>query len=179
MSYHKTKNVEVTYTSDLSKTESHLLCTVIRVCSYPYRIDPVAGCHVWEGPFQRICGSDFPVFRSAGLRRAEFKRTGEYVLRNLWIGKHGYPGKGIKITTTCGNRLCINLDHACPQRIESSTGAELVIDDLTNQPISKQRKYQLRRQREGNCQQCGKPANGHAHCPECIAKRAAKLRRSA
>jgi len=31
-------------------------------------------------------------------------------------------------------------------------------DDLTDKPISRQRKYQLRRERKKRCRLCGKPA---------------------
>lgn len=44
-------------------------------------------------------------------------------------------------------------------------------DDLRDKPMSRQRKYQLRKQRAGLCKQCGKPAAPATHCPACEAKR--------
>ncbi len=42
-------------------------------------------------------------------------------------------------------------------------------DDLAAQPISRQRKWQLRKQRAGLCKQCGKQAeDGHVHCDVCL-----------
>ena len=37
-------------------------------------------------------------------------------------------------------------------------------DEFTHLPISRQRKYQLRRERDGRCTQCGKPVVGGKRC---------------
>ena len=37
-------------------------------------------------------------------------------------------------------------------------------DEFTALPISRQRKYQLRMQREGRCRTCGEPTSGGHHC---------------
>jgi hypothetical protein len=44
-------------------------------------------------------------------------------------------------------------------------------DKFSKLPISRQRKYQLRRAREGKCEICGDPAaKGFARCPKCHVK---------
>jgi len=39
-----------------------------------------------------------------------------------------------------------------------------IVDDLTGKPLSRQRKYQLRRVAEGRCRICGEPAEGPQLC---------------
>ena len=39
-------------------------------------------------------------------------------------------------------------------------------DEFTDLPISRQRKYQLRMERDGRCVQCGKPTEAGLHCLE-------------
>ncbi len=43
-------------------------------------------------------------------------------------------------------------------------------DEFTTLPISRQRKYQLRMQREGRCTECGKPAAQGSRCLEHLVK---------
>lgn len=44
-------------------------------------------------------------------------------------------------------------------------------DEFTNRPISRQRKYQLRKLRAGLCKQCGKTAMPDSvHCDRCATK---------
>jgi hypothetical protein len=40
----------------------------------------------------------------------------------------------------------------------------LIEDEFTRLPISRQRKYQLRRQRDGRCTQCGEPVVEGKRC---------------
>jgi 5-methylcytosine-specific restriction endonuclease McrA len=37
-------------------------------------------------------------------------------------------------------------------------------DEFTDLPLSRQWKYQLRRQRDARCPKCGKPTEGHSFC---------------
>jgi hypothetical protein len=41
---------------------------------------------------------------------------------------------------------------------------KLIRDEFTHLPISRQRKYQLRMEREGRCTECGRPAAEGARC---------------
>jgi hypothetical protein len=41
---------------------------------------------------------------------------------------------------------------------------KLIEDEFTHLPLSRQRKYQLRRQREGRCTECGDPAAQGSRC---------------
>jgi hypothetical protein len=52
------------------------------------------------------------------------------------------------------------------------TGA-LTQDEFTDLEVSRQRKWQLRKQKAGKCQSCGKKGDGMATCPKCR-KRAKK-----
>lgn len=151
--------------TSIEKTEQHIITTVTRTTSYSYHVDLATGCHIWDGPTVHHGLRDYPILKYSG-----FYLNTNYVLRNLWIAKYGHPGKGLKVSTTCDNSLCVNLEHACYLRFESSTGTVMVADDLTDTNLSKQRKYQLRRRREGNCMQCGKPSSNHAHCNVCRPK---------
>ena len=40
----------------------------------------------------------------------------------------------------------------------------LIHDEFTNLPVSRQRKYQLRKQRDGLCTECGEPAASGSRC---------------
>ncbi len=42
----------------------------------------------------------------------------------------------------------------------------VIQDEFTNLPISRQRKYQLRMQRDGRCSKCGKPVAQGSLCLE-------------
>ena len=43
-------------------------------------------------------------------------------------------------------------------------------DEFTNLPVSRQRKYQLRMQREGRCTECGGPAAQGSRCLKHLVK---------
>jgi hypothetical protein len=43
-------------------------------------------------------------------------------------------------------------------------------DEFTDLPISRQRKYQLRKQREGRCTECGEPAAQGSRCLKHLVK---------
>lgn len=43
-------------------------------------------------------------------------------------------------------------------------------DEFTDLPISRQRKYQLRMQREGRCTECGEPAAQGSRCLKHLVK---------
>jgi hypothetical protein len=43
-------------------------------------------------------------------------------------------------------------------------------DEFTSLPISRQRKYQLRKQREGRCTECGEPAAQGSRCLKHLVK---------
>jgi len=43
-------------------------------------------------------------------------------------------------------------------------------DEFTQLPISRQRKYQLRKQREGRCTECGEPAAQGSRCLKHLVK---------
>ena len=45
-----------------------------------------------------------------------------------------------------------------------------IIDEFTNLKISRQRKYQLRKQRENRCTECGEPAFGASRCVKHLVK---------
>jgi len=42
----------------------------------------------------------------------------------------------------------------------------MIRDEFTDLPISRQRKYQLRRRRDLRCIKCGKPTDGMSVCQE-------------
>ena len=42
--------------------------------------------------------------------------------------------------------------------------SKLIIDEFTRRPVSRQRKYQLRKQRDGRCTECGEPTALGARC---------------
>jgi hypothetical protein len=42
--------------------------------------------------------------------------------------------------------------------------AKQIVDEFTHMPISRQRKYQLRNQRDGRCSECGEPAPNASRC---------------
>lgn len=42
--------------------------------------------------------------------------------------------------------------------------AHIIQDEFTMLPISSQRKYQLRRERDGCCRICGAPSQGSPYC---------------
>jgi len=39
-----------------------------------------------------------------------------------------------------------------------------IADEFTNLPLSRQRKYQMRMQRDSRCILCGEPTDGKANC---------------
>lgn len=43
-------------------------------------------------------------------------------------------------------------------------------DEFTKLKISRQRKYQLRKQRDGLCTECGEPASGGSRCVKHLVK---------
>ncbi len=45
-----------------------------------------------------------------------------------------------------------------------------IIDEFTNLPISRQRKYQLRMQRDKRCTECGQPAAEGSRCLKHLVK---------
>jgi hypothetical protein len=49
-----------------------------------------------------------------------------------------------------------------PRRLVTNT---FIVDEFTHLPISRQRKYQMRRQRDKECTECGEPA---AHGSRCL-----------
>jgi len=50
-------------------------------------------------------------------------------------------------------------------------------DEFTNMPISRQRKYQLRKQREGRCTECGEPAAQGSRCLKHLVKERERQRK--
>ena len=45
-----------------------------------------------------------------------------------------------------------------------------IIDEFTHLPISRQRKYQMRRQRDKRCTECGEPAAKGSRCLKHLVK---------
>lgn len=45
-----------------------------------------------------------------------------------------------------------------------------IIDEFTNLPVSRQRKYQLRMQRDKRCTECGEPAAEGSRCLKHLVK---------
>ena len=45
-----------------------------------------------------------------------------------------------------------------------------IVDEFTNLPISRQRKYQLRMQRDSRCTECGEPAIKGSRCLKHLVK---------
>ena len=45
-----------------------------------------------------------------------------------------------------------------------------ILDEFTHLKISRQRKYQLRMERDGRCTECGEPAANGARCLEHLVK---------
>ena len=43
---------------------------------------------------------------------------------------------------------------------------KLIVDQYTELPISRQRRYQLRKQKQGRCAFCGAPAANSSRCPK-------------
>jgi len=63
----------------------------------------------------------------------------------------------------------------CEQRVEISRGSydnmrTRIQDEFTRLPISRQRKYQLRRQRDKRCTECGEPAVEASRCLKHLVK---------
>jgi hypothetical protein len=46
-----------------------------------------------------------------------------------------------------------------------------IIDEFTHLPISRQRKYQLRQERDGRCSLCGEPALSASLCRKHLVRR--------
>ena len=46
----------------------------------------------------------------------------------------------------------------------TSTSRRRIEDEFTHQPLTRQRKYQLRMRQQGRCTLCGKPAFTASHC---------------
>jgi hypothetical protein len=46
----------------------------------------------------------------------------------------------------------------------------LIVDEFTHLPISRQRKYQMRRQRDKRCTECGDPAAQGSRCLKHLVK---------
>jgi hypothetical protein len=53
----------------------------------------------------------------------------------------------------------------------------IIIDEFTSLPISRQRKYQLRRQRDRRCTECGEPAEEGSRCLKHLVKARERQRR--
>jgi hypothetical protein len=53
----------------------------------------------------------------------------------------------------------------------------IIIDEFTSLPISRQRKYQLRRQRDQRCTECGEPAEEGSRCLKHLVKARERQRR--
>ena len=50
---------------------------------------------------------------------------------------------------------------------------EEIIDEFTRRDVTRQRKYQLRQRKQGNCETCGKPAPaGLTECDDCAERNA-------
>jgi hypothetical protein len=47
---------------------------------------------------------------------------------------------------------------------------KLIVDEFTHLPISRQRKYQLRMQRDRRCTECGAPAKEGSRCLDHLIK---------
>ena len=45
-----------------------------------------------------------------------------------------------------------------------------IVDEFTHLPISRQRKYQMRRQRDKRCTECGDPASQGSRCLKHLVK---------
>lgn len=55
--------------------------------------------------------------------------------------------------------------------------AKRIQDEFTDLPISRQRKYQLRRQRDSRCTQCGRPAGKGGRCLQHLVLGRERMRR--
>jgi hypothetical protein len=64
------------------------------------KLDPVSGCQVWIGSKIKKCGT----VRILG-------ETTKYAHVLAWEYIHGPPPEGFTIYRTCGNKLCINIQH--------------------------------------------------------------------
>ena len=52
-----------------------------------------------------------------------------------------------------------------------------IVDEFTDLPISRQRKYQLRMQREKRCTECGEPVSEGSRCVKHLVKARERQRR--
>ncbi len=50
---------------------------------------------------------------------------------------------------------------------ERGTMPSAILDVFTDLGVSRQRRYQLRKAREGKCAKCGRPSQGMSRCLEC------------
>ena len=72
------------------------------------------------------------------------------------------------------------LNHAVlMQRLDRArqTMRKRIQDEYTDMPISRQRKYQLRMQRDKRCTECGRPAVQGSRCLEHLVKARERQRR--
>lgn len=72
-----------------------------------YRVDPETGCWVWEGPI--ING--VPVGTFNGRRNQSARRF-------YWGKAHGRLSPRIHLRCQCGNKSCVNPDHASGPRLD-------------------------------------------------------------
>lgn len=64
------------------------------------RIDPLSGCHIWEG----ACNRD-------GYPRLSVLGKTQLLHRFLWIARYGPIPSGMVLCHRCDERRCINPDH--------------------------------------------------------------------
>ena len=57
-----------------------------------------------------------------------------------------------------------NLDFAAPVQFHLGAMRRSIKDEFTHLPVSRQRKYQLRMQRDSRCTECGEPAEMGSRC---------------
>jgi hypothetical protein len=67
-----------------------------------FRIDPISGCHIWQGHL--VTG--YGVLRNRGKDR--------YAHRVAWESKHGPIPDGMVLRHRCNVRSCCNPDHLVP-----------------------------------------------------------------
>jgi len=70
-----------------------------RIANYT-KIDPLSGCHVWQGSVQ-----------GNGYGRLAFRGLNTVAHRLAWISRHGPIPKGKEVCHRCDERLCCNPAH--------------------------------------------------------------------